>query len=340
MANLWAMYYLRDVPILIYPYRGYAAQSHVVPLMDRSSQVPLSTIRYVLTDHQTIMPYKQTTLVWTGERYKLWHIETKNWAFIVDIKNPNGVESWNNRTGLWLGQEKTSLGVISSRRGNAVLSAEFSPGPSLPGSQERHLAIKTDKGYQTQQTIFGVGSHFIDIPLVAGRNQIDLISLDKPTLSVMPNGDPRRMLVGMRDPELMLKNDKMVARLNGIRNQNGLEQDSSGVPFFWLGNGETEIELFSRKSGIAHFAAEAYPGPSLPQSHTRRLNLSIDRQVQKLTIEGPQETFSFAVPVRAGKNVIRILSLDKPLVLTQPNGDTRPLLLMFKNLHIAMVTDK
>ena len=206
MANLWAMYYLRDVPILIYPYRGYAAQSHVTPLMDRSSPVSLSTIRYVLTDHQTIMPSAQTTLVWTGERYKLWHIETKDWAFIVDIKNPNGVESWNNWTGLWLGQKETSLDVISSCSRNAILSAEFSPGPSIPGSQERHLAIKTDKGYQSLQTILGVGPQFIDMPLDAGRNQIDLLSLDKPSLSVLPNGDSRPMLIGMRDPKLKFKN--------------------------------------------------------------------------------------------------------------------------------------
>ncbi|MCX5848682.1 MAG: hypothetical protein NTW65_04465 [Deltaproteobacteria bacterium] len=129
-------------------------------------------------------------------------------------------------------------------------------------------------------------------------------------------------------------------RIDTIYNQNGLERDPSNVQFFWLGNGETEIELFSIKAGMAQFTAGAYPGPSLPESNQRRIRISSGSYVQELTINGAQEAFAFTVPIQAGKNVVRLLPHDTPTVfINLPNGDVRVLLVMFRNLRLVKVTD-
>lgn len=129
-------------------------------------------------------------------------------------------------------------------------------------------------------------------------------------------------------------------RIEAIRNPNGLERDSSGVPFFWLGNAETEIELFSTKSGTAHFTAEVYPGPCLPESNKRRIRISSGQYLQELTINGPQESFVFVVPIQAGENVVRVLSLDKPTIFKLSNDDTRSLLVMFRRLRLVGVSSE
>lgn len=204
IANEWAMYYLRNIPINLFPYRGYAAQGHVVPFMKRSYPVALSGISYILTDCQTIMPEGQTTLLWNGDRYKLWRIDTVDWAFLVDIQNPNGMENWNGRTGFWLGQKETVLSVITSKSGKVFLSAEFSLGPSLSKQRGCEFTITTDKGYRALEKILIPGPCLIPLPLEAGRNQIVLTPINQPDSLTQPNGDNRIMLIGMRDPKIVL----------------------------------------------------------------------------------------------------------------------------------------
>jgi hypothetical protein len=75
LANEWAVYFLRDVPVRLAFYRMYMAQSHVVPLMDRAKAIPLGDLRYILTDKTTFwwLP-TDSALLWSGERYRLWRL--------------------------------------------------------------------------------------------------------------------------------------------------------------------------------------------------------------------------------------------------------------------------
>jgi len=128
-----------------------------------------------------------------------------------------------------------------------------------------------------------------------------------------------------------------------IHNPNGIGHDFEGVPctFFWLGLGETQIRIFSINSGMAHFAAEVYPGPSLPVAQKSHIRITSGNYAQESTINGPQEDFTFSVPVQAGENVVRILSLDQPAELFKlPNGQMQPMLLMFRRLRLVGVNNK
>ncbi len=127
------------------------------------------------------------------------------------------------------------------------------------------------------------------------------------------------------------------AFINSVYNKNGLEQDENGVSFFWVGDGITEVEIFSGKAGQAVFLADVGVGPSLPESTERIVRISANQESYEKIINGAQEAFSFIVTVRVGRNIIKIQPLDKPTVLSLPNGDARPLLLMIKNLRLKEI---
>jgi hypothetical protein len=120
-----------------------------------------------------------------------------------------------------------------------------------------------------------------------------------------------------------------------IRNPNGLEK-LSGKPFFWIGKGDTEIDLLSTENGTAVISAEFLLGPSLPDKPDRRLVLLTDKGYQTNIIiakNGPQE---ITVPVVRGKNRIILHPLDRPSVSITGNGDKRPLLIGVRGLMVRL----
>ena len=121
-----------------------------------------------------------------------------------------------------------------------------------------------------------------------------------------------------------------------IRNPNGLER-LSGKPFFWIGKGDTEIDLLSTANGNATIFAEFLLGPSLPDKPDRRLLLLTDKGYQANIIiakNGPQE---ITVPVIKGKNRIILQPLDRPSVAVTGNGDRRPLLIGVRGLKVRLM---
>lgn len=77
IANEWAVYYLRDSPIVLGAYRMYMAQAHVVPLMQRATPIDPNAIRYMLTDvHFEQEAHNQGwQKMWSGGPYTLWQTE-------------------------------------------------------------------------------------------------------------------------------------------------------------------------------------------------------------------------------------------------------------------------
>lgn len=194
-SSEWAMYYLRDVPIYLFPYPGYVI--NMIGLMDRAQPISLSDVHYILTDRQATLPRGQFTRIWSGDRFALWRIDAAKWVFIVEIENPNGLEKWDGGLGFWLGDGNTIFSLLASQAGKVSLYGEFSPGPSLPRSPDRRLAVSTASGYKSVEVISGAGPRLIRVPLEAGPNYITLDPLDQPALALLPNGDPRPLLIGL-----------------------------------------------------------------------------------------------------------------------------------------------
>ncbi len=77
IANEWAVYYLRDVPIDLEEYRMYMAQAHVVPFMQRATLIDPGTIHYRLTDARFEQDARNGgwRKMWSGGPYTLWQKE-------------------------------------------------------------------------------------------------------------------------------------------------------------------------------------------------------------------------------------------------------------------------
>lgn len=136
--------------------------------------------------------------VWTAEPYRLWKLSGADWVVMCDLENPNGLESAGGQQFFWVGGNDTVIKLIAGREGELIMNADFYPGPSLPESDTRNILIKTDKGYEKSLKI-GVNYRFpIAVPISRGQNQITIYALDKPSLTTLPNGDARPLLLQIR----------------------------------------------------------------------------------------------------------------------------------------------
>jgi hypothetical protein len=127
------------------------------------------------------------------------------------------------------------------------------------------------------------------------------------------------------------------AFLRHVVNPNGAER-MNGRSYYWIGGGDTELDVFATSAGQAVFSGRFTRGPSLPERAERRLLVGEAGQLEKkpLTVtEYGDQSFSF--PVHAGENHITVRALDRPSVGEMPgNHDTRPLLLGVEGLSVSL----
>jgi len=211
IANEWAVYFLRDAPIYLTEYRAYMARSHVVPFMQRSIKIDITNARYALTDSMESFP--QSNLLWSGGPYYLWKIKKPRWILLTGIKNRNGLEKVGGQPFFWLGKGDTEIRLLSNSNGTAVIHGDFILGPSLPEKPDRHLLVLTDKGYQSYITISKNGPQTISVPIHLGKVRIILRPLDKPSVAVTGNNDPRALLLGVRRLSVRLKNEHRTSNI-------------------------------------------------------------------------------------------------------------------------------
>ena len=178
VANAWAVYFLRRHAIRLLDYRGYMAQPHLKPLMDRAAPVDITTASYVLSDDGRA---GGRDVVWQSGRFVLWRIPTSGAAFLVGVANPNGTERLNGRSFYWIGQGETIMDVVATADGVAALSASFVRGPSLPNVPFRRLRIATASGESRTFTIARDGAQSLIVPVRRGANRLVVRALDTPS---------------------------------------------------------------------------------------------------------------------------------------------------------------
>jgi len=207
IANMWAMYYLRESITYFFSYQAYPNQPHVLPFMHRSQQVDLSKIRYLLTDAKGFRP-EEASMLWHNSVYSLWKIKDSPF-FIAGISNPNGVEILNNNEFYWLGNQKTLIDIQSSFTGIISIVGDFMMGPSLSETTERNLMVTSRINGQSHSFAFTIrpGRNIIEVPVSRGNNKIELSVLDEPTINSLPNGDSRVLLLGLQNIQFEFQNE-------------------------------------------------------------------------------------------------------------------------------------
>jgi hypothetical protein len=111
------------------------------------------------------------------------------------------------------------------------------------------------------------------------------------------------------------------ALIKSVHNPNGNEE-LAGRPYYWLGEGDTEIRVISTATGDGLLTADFGRGPSLPERSDRRLLIRVnDGAAQMVTLDAAGER-SLAIPLRVGENVVSIRALDEPSQVV-PNDPRR-----------------
>ena len=95
------------------------------------------------------------------------------------------------------------------------------------------------------------------------------------------------------------------------------------------------LTIVSKRNQRVHLRGDAAMGPGLPGNPRRyvRIETSTGHQTEVIIEAGP---FDIELPIAEGKSTVGITVLDKPTVLRQPSGDTTPLVLGVKGLHILI----
>jgi hypothetical protein len=205
IANMWAVYYLRDFPIYLAEFRSYMAQSHVMPGMLKSQQIDLSNVRYILTDSKGLNSFPLPTLVWSRGAYDLWSLSSENWIFISSIQNLKRIEERDGEQIFWLGHDDAEIRLVSSGDGQAVISADFMRGPGWSETLDSNVVVSTDQRYSSIIGISEDGPQMLSIPIVAGRNRIILRPLQQSLAAVLPYTEPEPLLLGVRGMKVNLQ---------------------------------------------------------------------------------------------------------------------------------------
>jgi hypothetical protein len=188
--NIWAAYYLRNKDIFLHPMGGYMV-GYVHPPSPDVKMANLADTKYLLTDSRV---YNQPgRRIWHNSEYSLYKLPD-TWAYVFDIKNPNGLETRNKKLFSWVGNDPAEIKIASNFEGCAQLTFNTALGPSLPNVPTRHLLISTDS--ETKSLIIPPGEVSFSTYLKKGvGNVVKMQALDQPTVLVQPSGDRRIMLL-------------------------------------------------------------------------------------------------------------------------------------------------
>ncbi|RMG93296.1 MAG: hypothetical protein D6706_15545, partial [Chloroflexi bacterium] len=116
----------------------------------------------------------------------------------------------------------------------------------------------------------------------------------------------------------------------------GIEANGSLI---WLGYGEAEgfaVTLWGTERQAIQVVFNVEPGPArLDQQRTTEFILQNKAGVQKARQQFDRATqLTFVGELQPGPNDFQLIVLDEPTVLKQPNGDTRPLLVLLRHITI------
>jgi hypothetical protein len=119
-----------------------------------------------------------------------------------------------------------------------------------------------------------------------------------------------------------------------IDNPNGVET-VGGEQFFWIGQGETRLEIAARGRGQVQLHATFVMGPSLPTTDVRRVRLTTDTgyRAELALRSGPQFV---TVPVSQPLTTVTLTALDAPTVTSTGHQEKRPLLLGVSGLKAEL----
>jgi hypothetical protein len=117
------------------------------------------------------------------------------------LKTPWRVETGGSGGYLWMGQgreEGVEFGLWARQDRAVDLRFDVAPGPSVT-APDRTVMLLLDGAPAGDRRFQGDTAVVFHVKLHPGRNLIEFVALDAPNVMRMPNGDPRRLIVLLRD---------------------------------------------------------------------------------------------------------------------------------------------
>jgi hypothetical protein len=127
----------------------------------------------------------------------VWKPADAQWAAILGIDNPNGLEFVQDEPFFWIGKGHTTLHIRTRAQGALQLYAYFWIGPSLPNVKTGRLLVETEAGYHKEITLSD-GDQMLSIPISLSDTKIILTPIDKPSVDTTSTNDPRPLLIGVK----------------------------------------------------------------------------------------------------------------------------------------------
>jgi len=167
---------------------------------------------------------------------------------------------------------------------------------------------------------------------------------DPRVLPVQPKGNSLKLLIGklpfggqakrLPGNVTLLEERPYIISLN---NQNGLEHAADGSSLFWMGQGTTTLKILSPRKMIVRIEMALSPGPSVPETPSRRLRVEVPGAFVKTVTISSYPKFEILLPIDQGITNFNLTPLDQASLAKLPNGDTRPLLLQAKHIRIEQM---
>ena len=189
-------------PFMLYPRSFFHLQHRWWPSCDPGDM----DVPAVLPDDMIVLMIGRPSFEPAGERWPcgLWRVDSST-PMVVRFTGKNGLERWpEGQMFSWLDAEPARLDIWSPATGPVLLSFTAFPGPSASPATPRHLRISGPGGQPRSIEVVGTQPVSEQFNLAAGMNHVELQCLDQPTITCLPNGDPRTLLLGIHRLRLQM----------------------------------------------------------------------------------------------------------------------------------------
>jgi len=197
-AFLWGLLFLRhsafDSMILKNPFFNAAYRPENKRIETKAD--------FILTESWVDLSCLNHREIWRHGPYVLWvRDKTQPVAFVSAIQHPNGLDREQGSLAIWLGGIAAKIEIWSDTATDAFLSADLAPGPSRPETTTR--TVITSQAKWSQSVVISNSTTYRQlVHLVNGISHAEIGVEEPPSLTVLPSGDPRPLMVRLSDPRL------------------------------------------------------------------------------------------------------------------------------------------
>jgi hypothetical protein len=290
----WALIYLRDQPqdqrferITIYhPELGTLIEG---------AKRPSAPARYYLVNR------RMSGAIWSNAKFWLIPISS-SFAPMIALEPQNGVSEINGAAFVWLSNRPSSFVIDAPSDGPAVVWAKnIRMGPSRPDDFVRTVVIRTAAGTSEQRVD---NAFYALLDLKKGLNRVEIWCAEQPSIKVLPNGDPRALILGIEDYQVK-PIDEHLGLIGVIHPAQNPESNQEGFSL-WLSNERSTLLIWSPRQQTGYLRADQVnPRQNYGDVSERIIAINSNGVVER---EDMKSSISVPIALKSGLNRVDLWS--------------------------------